>query len=392
MQKLFPKIALVLIAWVVFWSGGIKLDNVCNRSPKNDWDFTDISAYDSDDYLRHDFLEIKPAEMIKLRHPLLHVFMLPAYPLRHIGNAIAGDKGGRAAIIGLFTLFGAFSLLLMWMILEELVPDLRMRFALMSLWLSFAHVWILGMMVESFGLALFSLLLCVLLVIRNVQNWRYWLAMAVLSGGITITNGIKPLLAGFATRCERLNGRKFSKILLFCFIFAVSAFALMMLKWKYINHIDPYEAAGRLTYSVISWLPSELSIRKRLFFSWQLFWCEPMLLHGNIIGQPNITTGYGSLLPHLLAISILALAITGGVVGWPNKLVKAVLAMITCDVVLHLLLGWGIHGSQIYCAHWFWSIPIFIAFLPPKYSYLILAVAAGNFIWNVGVVSQWVLS
>ena len=370
-----------VLLWTAFAGVGLSLHVACRNAPRNHLGWTDIAGYDSEGYVTW-FNNVGSLFQVNHRHPVIGLVLSPVTVVGSFVGERMGDEAGKCAAIVAFSLLGAVSFLLLWVIVTDLGGDGLSRFGAAAIYLSFAHVWLLGGLAESFVASQLLLIAVVRMVQRQVRDGRLWLLMAALCGGVTITNGIKPLLAWLVgaerdseagCACRKELGR------IACWIAALAAVGALgvCLKWRL---VDGYGVATgmRIVADDIAacWLPQDVPFAHRLWLAWNAFWCEPMMLHGAVVGMTAVASPYATALPHLAAGGVLALCIVSVVRNWRHPLVWPVLAMVSVDIGLHVVAGWGLAEGQIYCGHWIWAIPILLALLPRCAAGFILILAA----------------
>ena len=183
-----------------------------------------------------------------------------------------------------------------------------------------------------------------------------WGALFFLSGGITITQGVKTFLAYIVSR--RVAKRTWMWI-------AAGAIAIAV-AWTvfYIVKLEVLGAGGRDIAGgfeeLLSSIPHGLSWRARLRMM-EMFFCEPILPHGVPYSVSEITMGYITWWPYAICVAVYVLA---GVGAWRMRrtpLVRILFATFAVDALIHLVFFWGMAEAQIYCGHWFYALPILMA-------------------------------
>ena len=382
MRGLNRKIILYgVLLWTAFAGVGLSLHVACRNAPKNHLGWTDIAGYDSEGYVTW-FNNVGSLFQVNHRHPIIGLVLSPVTIVGSFVGERMGDEAGKCAAIVVFSLLGAVSSMLLWLIITDSGGSKPSRFGAAAIYLSFAHVWLLGGLAESFAASQLLLIVVVRMVQCQVRDGRLWLLMSVLCGGVTITNGVKPLLAWLVggkrdaeSRCARV--KVLSRLAGWGAAWvAVGAFGICLKWWL----VDGYgvETGVRIVADDIAacWLPQGSSFAHRLWLVWNAFWCEPMMLHGAVVGTTAVTSPYATALPHFAAGGVLVLCIVSVVRNWRHPLVWPVLAMVSVDMGLHVVAGWGLAEGQIYCGHWIWAVPILLALLPRCAAGFALAFAA----------------
>lgn len=363
-----------VVLWLAFALFGIALHRAAEKgpcAPGKTW--VSIAGLDSEPYLR-DYGCIGTVFNFRPRHPCAPLVMMPVYAL---GSRMAHDGHGEMVppfVLTVFALLAATSVFLLWRISDD--------FSSVVLYLSFAYSWILAGTADYFTVSETILLATLVLVAAGVRDWKVWLGTALLAGGVTVTNGVKPLLAAFAS--GNLRQAPLRKCVMTLGICGVSAFVFVIVS-KLVGWLFGFESGIATVFSycwddIIAVLPSGATFCERLNMFWQAFVCEPLLLHGQIVGVDNFFH-YGSIVPHVLVALLLAGTVLGAIRSRKDPIVKAALAMVAVDFALHGLVGWGAAEGQIYCGHWFFVIPFLISRLPGRAWKL--ALAGGFAAWNV---------
>lgn len=383
MKRIVP-IAVLLAA--CFCSVGLGLHRACEDAPANKLGWVDIAGYDSEGVLTW-YTNVGSIFSVNHRHPLMTVVLSP---ITAVGSSVAqrlGEKAGERAVIGVFALIGAANFLLLWLVMRGRERDPVPCACAAVLWLSFAHVWILGGIAESFPVSLAISLGALLMVAHGVRDGRAWVALSSLAGAVTVTNVVKPMLAWWAGGGG--DPRRGRTILAFCAALAACVLlgaVCLAVKWCWIDGCGLAAGAASVLGDVTACLPTGMDWGRRLWCLWNNFWCEPMMLHGTVIGKGPVEAAYPRLFPHVVGAGVLALCAVSVVRNCREPVVRAALAMFSVDFVLHVVLGWGIDEGQIYCGHWFYLIPLLVSRLPRRCALLTLPLAALILARNLAVV------
>jgi len=281
------------------------------------------------------------------------------------------------------------------------------------LFLSFAHVWLLAGLPETFGpsMTLALLTLCwalgssarrqrnsITILGETVTEARLgaqldrigWILLAVLTGGVTITQAAKTGIA------YALTFGKWMRPLMWVALAFAGGAALVVLVFYLrvrVRLILYSDAPGMESawHSLVDHIaPLATGWGERAWRIW-VFFSEPIILRGENFDVRVISRGYDSCLqPALLAV-LYALA---GVSAWLNRkapVVRMLAAMFLVDVAIHFVIGWGLGEAQLYGGHWMYGVPILIGFLFPRVSgrlrrplmCAVLVLAASIFLCNV---------
>ena len=383
-------IGAALLVWAGFCVTGLSLHRACCDAPVNHLGWVDVAGYDSEAYVGW-CTNVGTMFSVNHRHPLMTVVFSP---ITAVGSSVAqrmGEEAGKRAVIVVFALIGALNFLLLWLVMEKSGAGLLSRISAAALWLTFAHVWILGGIAESFSVSMLVLLGTLLMVQCQVRDWRAWVAASAVAGAVTITNVIKPAFAWLVGVDGDAAFRMVRRRMLLLGVaaglgLAVLGGACVMLKWIYVDGHGVMWGAGSVWADVSECLSGDMSWGDRLWCIWNCLWCEPMVLHETVVGKSLVENAYGSVLAHFVCLVVLLLCCISVVRNFRQPLVRALLTMLSVDFVIHVLCGWGIAEGQIYCGHWLFAVPILIALLPPRLALVSLPLAAAAAFMNFSVV------
>jgi len=298
----------------------------------------------------------------RFRHPLFHWLTAPITLFGHRVQCAIGENGYWIYLAVVFTAVVIGCLALMYRALRRVVGlTVGEAFACTALFASFAHVWLFTGLPETYP---FALLLALCLV--NWMDVRLpdrklelagWGAMALLTGGITLTQGVKVGLAYCVTKRPTKRQLMFGAIGITSLVALVIAIFYIRLLVR--THLDPSArgmdgAIHELFAPITGWSmsPGEWLHRACVFFS------EPIIVRGAPFEVRTIDIGYDSWLQPALLALLYALSLAGAWIGRHHPLAKVLGAMFLVDIVLHFVIGWGLSEAQLYGAHWFYSIPL----------------------------------
>lgn len=234
------------------------------------------------------------------------------------------------------------------------------------LFLTFGWTWVLAAVPESFPVAMLSLLLVLLLIKSDIQGWRRWLGWGILfmlCSAITITNGLKVVIAFLvAERCSRRLKCLVVAGLVGIVAAGISFFYLRMLCWNAAHPEMPKTICGALAQTLF-WIPDGLGVWGRVKAGIVNFFLIPVIPHCTLPFDSNLrlhsipsvcATGW------IWGICVYALFATA--FGYVRKscVVRAMMGMFAVDALIHLVCGWGLHEGWIFSAHWFFMVPIMV--------------------------------
>lgn len=191
---------------------------------------------------------------------------------------------------------------------------------------------------------------------RRKLDRSAWGVLFFLSGGITITQGVKTAVAYVVSR-------KMTKRTWFAICGGAAALALAGALF-YVVKLVLLGGGGRTigggVEELLASIPHGLSWAQRLRML-EMFFCEPLIPHGAPYSASKLTAGYASWWQYAACAAIYALAAVGAWRGRRTLLVRIIAATFAVDAAIHFAFFWGMQEAQIYCGHWFYALPLLIA-------------------------------
>lgn len=350
---------------------------------------TEIYSFDFLKYA-NTFADYRHISYGRFRHPLWGWLTCP---LALFGHSLyqVNETAFWLFLIAFFALVMVGSVWLVYRLLLRAVGLRTVEAAVVTaLFVSFAHVWLLGGLPETFGVSMFLALLTLvwatgsgarcardemtILGERVVQpglgrrlDGCGWGLLLVLTGGVTITQGVKTVLAFLVTHRLRrrqlvLGGVGLAGLL----VLVVGVFFVRV--WLRVKADPQAPGLAAAWHTIVDNIaPASLPFTERLRYVW-VFFSDPILLRGEPFDQRTIVGGYGSVIqPILLGILYVLVAVS----AWLNRhhlLTKLLGMMFLVDVGIHFVCQWGLAESQIYAGHWFFGIPLLVGLLFPRLS------------------------
>ena len=291
------------------------------------------------------------------RHPGLGLLASPIVLVAHL----LGTAHATAADVFLIAFFSTVSVVNVWLVHR------------LSGWIgaavfpSFSFMWLLAAVPESFPVAMTTLLLVVFFTkevpSRIKSHPAAWAALFVLCSAVTVTNGIKVLIAYLI-----VNKPTRRRLALLATIAAVVAavgagfFALRMARWN-MQHPDSAKTIWGALMQTAGWIPEGLGVWGRIKLGVVNFFALPVQPWKGLGTDPDL----GLTLPVTIGwigwcwAGVVYLVAAFG--AWRNRhsiVMQVLFGMFTVDAVIHLVCGWGIAEGWLFCAHWFYILPICI--------------------------------
>lgn len=324
-----------------------------------------MMGYDTGGYIEYPPMMLNFENIFhwNLRHPILALYYLPAVIFDYILNLF--DINIRWILFILNSdIYMALTITLLYRLLENLNIDKFISAISVIMFCSFAYVILFSIQVESFVVSMFFLLLMLNVFIDNKKNVVADNIVFMGLAGATSTNGLK-LFMSFAFQAKSLKEyicRCLTSVILFCILILPNLYNLyerifvMHQSIKYVLLGDSLNYRG-----------SDLS---KLYLLLTNFLSEPLLFHnvnGVIYSKESILLpSYENVFPFFIVCAILLLFIISIIWCRKEKIAKLFFATFFFDIIMHFVIGYGIEEGQLFCAHWFFYIPIFIALLCNK--------------------------
>lgn len=191
--------------------------------------------------------------------------------------------------------------------------------AALAIWLAMPATWILAGTPESFPVAQLLLVASV----GALSNRGLVGAFAALNGLVTLTNGVKPVLAWLVARAGK---REMRVLAIGGAAVAVAGIAFFAIRAE-LNGKDWLDGIR----ATLSWIPSERHLGEELkgFFVRPVGW---------------------------IALVAYPLALFG---AWRNRgLAKTFGCYFSVDFAIHLLVGWGMSEPWVFAPHWMWMLAV----------------------------------
>ncbi len=369
-----------------------------------------LLGYDTYEYTIGEFLIPYKVLFFKLRHPLMAFWLFPVSVIAYLPEWLLGV----ASVLPVFTVAAnlamALSTLLVWRICGLINPSsFYGNLICTSVYFSFAQIIIISFAVESFpfsSLALLSYISYTWLSPKKQNIYSDNLFFAIISG-ITITNGLKFILVQFLWKEKCLDFVKGCLRVLFLFLFLISiAIFVAVVRWIILIHpVSP-------DVSLISLLLGDSMnyVMHYDFSEWLKvvgynFFVSPILLCVDAINFEGFD--FSEKVLDNLSIWVIPLSLFYGSLLlslWINRkkqLVHVFLCFLVVDVLIHLILGYGLNEGHIFSGHWLFMFPILLAMLSSLFRnaivrniyYLCLSIFSGIlFIHNMSYIVTGIIN
>lgn len=361
------------------------------------------------------------------RHPLLAWMAYPLFLLNNGLIALTGYNLVQFLLAALLLVCNSYSVVFLYRIFKEIIGVRRDDAILLTAFFyGFAHIMVASIVADHFTLSMFLLLLTLYIAGRWMREGREMtilqtLVLFVVTAGVTLSNGVKILIDALF-----VNGKRFfrPKYLLLAVILPAALLWLFAV-WENQTYIVPKEKAQRIaqqekarvareqayqefmdTTSIMNpeekqrvfekqyqqRLRKEAKARwesmhkgmpiqsKNVFMRWtdvtsprwdsmvENLFGESLMLHQDhlledTMGSRPMIVRYRWWICYAVEGVIVLLWLTGLWLGRKSRFLWMAMAGLAFDMVIHLVLGFGLNEVYIMASHWAFVLPIGIAFL-----------------------------
>ncbi len=317
----------------------------------------ELMGYDSDFYIGegNEKLALNKIASWNLRHPL---YVMINYPILLI-DALLPSKLHWAIFAVFSSIIMAGSNMLIYKICKQvLVGDISTLISII-LFSTFAHIMLLSGLAETYVLTIFFVLLLILFALTKKSTRLSDNVIFAILTGTTLTNCIYFF---FVKVWEKAGDIKqavtttFKSTYLFIPLFVIT---MTGLAFRYfVKHIPLMEAILNDTHKFVH------DSNIQLTTIWNHYFADPFLFHytDQVVHTSNAEAlpAYPSIFYHIAIIFLLIFALWG-VVKSKAILRNICLSFFTYNIIIHFVCGYGNNELQLFCGHWLFFVPIFIA-------------------------------
>lgn len=323
------------------------------------------------------------------RHPLLLWMLYPAAQLNGWLMGVTGINCTQFITAAALTVADLASFLLLHRLLRDVVGLGRTdTAALCALFFGFAYIMVPMVVPDHFAFSLCLLLLTLYVAGRRLRARRPmegWLTVAlfVLTAGITLSNGVKVFLAQWATRGRSLFAWRnllpvvaVPSALLLCAGLSIGSVPHRKTGAELQRENRELKAKGMPTHTdregrpisetgFLSWTDTSTS---RLDVAVENLFGESLQLHpdhllGDIWLERPVTVRYRRAACYVVEAMLVLLFAAGAWCGRRDRFVRLLMSWFAFDMLLSMVLGFGISEVYIFGPHWLFAIPLSVACL-----------------------------
>ena len=320
------------------------------------------------------------------RHPLLAFFMwIPAQVNRLI---ILATGVNFAQVLTALLLAAAtfYAVLFLFRILREIVGLATADALLLTLlFLSFAYTMVSLSVPDHFGLSTTALILTLYVAGRSLLRGRpltkaQTVLFFLLTAGISLNNGIKVFLASWGTSGKRF----FRPAHLLLAVIVPSALIWGFARWEWQTFEKPkylarQEAKERRRMKKAVYAHQGKPMGQGEFSSWtdattprlesivENLFGEPIQLHtdhvlGDVLINRPVIVPYRYAASYAVEVFVVLFFLAGIWMGRRSRFLWIALSWMGFDMIIHVVLGFGLNEVYIMSPHWLFVLPIAMGF------------------------------
>lgn len=377
------------------------------------------------------------------RHPLLAFMIWPFHIVNGGLSWITGVNCAQYVIAVPLIACTVYSYLFLYRTLSEVTEISKRDATLLSvMFFSLAYVMLSPIVPDHFTVSMMLLLMTIYitgLCIKRRLQLRWWQSAALffVTAGVTLSNGIKTLLAGLAVNRSSFFHLRY--MLLAVILPAVLLWGSAI--WQFHTYTIPHgkaEAKEKMKKEEAikaHWAQMTPEERKKKMMKMKqvdsMKYSQPIktgkplsnreFLRWTDITTPRLRTAYENLLGeslqfhpdyllediyvnrpvfvsyrwwwnYAIEVAIVILTLAGMWEGRKNRLLQVCLLWFAFDMLLHFVLGFSINEIQIVTPHWAFVLPIAIAFLLREHRSAMLRAGIATITTYLLAYNGWLLS
>ena len=356
-----------------------------------------MSGYDNWSWITISGMRI---HFITSRHPLYLTFLYPLYLLNHWLIEVFGHNFAVYFMVAIIVFSAFYAAVFAYRIFREVMELRRFDSTLLTVLLfSFGHILIPSMVPDHFIVSMMFLLMALYICGKKMKkgelltDWQP-LLLTFFTAGMATSNGAKIFLAGLFTNRKKFFTWKYISIgvILPCLLLIgiqQSQYYLLEVPQKaVISNIEKVKRqkdpkgveefykkrnAWQKTHlgqtmskeSMLDWLDTSTPRTRTLvenFFGESIQLHQRYLLKDVAWDRPVFVT-YNGITNYVIEAIMVILFVLGIIFGYRKRFFQMLLAWFTCDITLHLILGFGITEVYIMASGWAFIIPIAYGYL-----------------------------
>lgn len=318
----------------------------------------ELMGYDSDFYIgegRNPKLMLNKILSWNLRHPLYVMINLPVLLI----DALLPSTFHWAIFAVFSSIMMAGSNLLIYKICKYTSVGEISALISIILFSTFAHIMLLAGLAETYVLTIYFVLLLILFALTKESTLFSDNVIFAILTGATLTNCIYFFIVKVWEKAGNIR-QAIITTLKSTFLF-IPLFVITMtgLAYRYfVKHIPLMEAILNDTHKFVH------DSHIRLTTIWNHYFADPFLFHytDQVVHTSNaeVLPAYPSIFYHVTIIFLLLFSLWG-VIKSRAILRNICLSFFAYNIIIHFVCGYGNNELQLFCGHWLFFVPIFIA-------------------------------
>ena len=317
----------------------------------------ELMGYDSDFYIGegNEKLALNKIASWNLRHPL---YVMINYPILLI-DALLPSKLHWAVFAVFSSFIMAGSNLLIYKICKQVSVGKISTLISIILFSTFAHILLLSGLAETYVLTIYFVLLLILLAMTKKSTRLSDNVIFAILTGTTLTNCIYFFFVKVWEKAGNIKQAVITTIKSTYIFIPLFVITMTGLAFRYfVKHIPLMEAILNDTHKFVHDSNMQLST------IWNHYFADPFLFHytDQVVHTSNAEAlpAYPSSFYHISIIFLLLFALWG-VIKSKAVLRNICLSFFAYNIIIHFVCGYGNNELQLFCGHWLFFVPIFIA-------------------------------
>lgn len=349
-QKMEKIVFFSTLIWFLFFSLFFSLcvDFSCHH---------ELMGYDSDFYIGggHPKLMLNKIISWNLRHPL---FVMINYPALLIDALLPSQFHWAFFSIISSVIMSGSNIIIYKICKQVLVEDVSTLISII-LFSTSAHIMLLSGLAETYVFTIYFVLLLILLAQTKKSTLLSDNIIFAILTGTTLTNCIYFFFIKVWEKAGNLNQAIITTLkstFLFILLFSIT---MSGLGYRYfVKHIPLKEAILNDTHKFVHDINIQLST------IWNHYFADPFLFHytDQVVHTSNaeVLPSYPSMFYHVAILFLLFFALWG-IIKSKALLRNICLSFLVYNAIIHFICGYGNNELQLFCGHWLFFVPIFVA-------------------------------
>lgn len=303
----------------------------------------------------------------KVGHPTLSLFTRPFIMLGNLLSDIFGYKSKGVLLISLCSTMISLSIIYIYRYLKEIVVLNQFPLYLITFFYGFFSTnLILCFTTESFTITAFLLSFTLYYYsscITKNKNITFLSNsfFALLLGGVTITNFAKGIIPMFFVKDRR--NMIILKILLVGSIFALVLLAVELKHGVFSEIFVRFNKFSNPSKDAVFSYIFDWFLGAVMLFPEIIWNTSKQDLYNNVTINMIDVNFYQYWWQYLFVVLVFIFVIISIITNYKNRLVQMVTLLLLVDIVLHVVMRFGINEGFLYGAHWIYTIPIFLGWM-----------------------------